>query len=66
MAPKRGDAIFVRDARAPLLRADRLAVAAHAAARREELPVEAGVKHVLTRGFRAAPFPDGAPSNDGD
>ena len=35
-------------------------------ARREELPVDAGVKHVLTRGFRAAPFPDGAPSNDGD
>jgi hypothetical protein len=66
VAPKRGDAIFVRDARTPLLRADRLAVAAHAAARREELPVEAGVKHVLTRGFRAAPFPDGAPSNDGD
>ena len=66
VAPKRGDAIFVRDARAPLLRADRLAVAAHAAARREELPVDAGVKHVLTRGFRAAPFPDGAPSNDGD
>ncbi|KAH8098729.1 oxidoreductase [Aureococcus anophagefferens] len=66
VAPKRGDAIFFRDARTPLLRADRLAVAAHAAARREELPVEAGVKHVLTRGFRAAPFPDGAPSNDGD
>ncbi|KAH8044910.1 oxidoreductase [Aureococcus anophagefferens] len=58
-----GDAIFVRDARTPLLRADRFAVAAHAAARREELPVEAGVKPAAGS---TPPVPGGAPSNDGD